>query len=131
MSIDWKQLFAAAETARKRAYAPYSKFAVGAAVLADDGTIHLGCNVENASYGLTLCAERNALARVVVDGKKPVALAIVVDSRRPTPPCGACRQVIYELLPPDAPVITRTPRGKQTKYTAAKLLPDAFGPRDL
>lgn len=131
MSIDWKSLYAAADKARRRAHAPYSKFKVGVAVLADDGSIHLGCNVENASYGLTVCAERNALGRVVVDGKKPVALAIVVDSRRPTPPCGACRQVMGELLPANAPVRTRTVSGKEQKYTVAELLPDAFGAGDL
>ena len=131
MSIDWKALYAAAEAARKKAHAPYSKFKVGVAVLASDGSVHPGCNVENASYGLTVCAERNALGRVVVDGKKPVALAIVVDSRRPTPPCGACRQVIAELLPEDAEVRTRTVSGKETRYTVAGLLPDAFGSGDL
>ncbi len=131
MSIDWKSLYAAADKARRKAHAPYSKFKVGVAVLADDGSLHLGCNVENASYGLTVCAERNALGRAVVDGKKPVALAIVVDSRRPTPPCGACRQVMGELLPKDAPVGTRTVSGKEKKYTVAELLPDAFGAGDL
>ena len=131
MSIDWKSLYAAAEAARQRAHARYSKFKVGVAVLASDGSIHPGCNVENASYGLTVCAERNALCRAVVDGKTPVAVAIVVDSRRPTPPCGACRQVLSELLPPDAPVRTRTVSGKEKKYTVAQLLPDAFGATDL
>jgi cytidine deaminase len=131
MSIDWKALFAAAEKARKKAYAPYSKYLVGVAVLADDGTVHLGCNVENASYGLTVCAERNALARVVVDGKKPKAVALMVDSRRPTPPCGACRQVLLELCTKDTPVVTRTLSGKETRYTVGELLPDAFTPRDL
>lgn len=131
MSIDWKSLFAAAEKARRKAHAPYSKFQVGAAVLASDGTVLAGCNVENASYGLTVCAERNALARAVVEGKKPVAVAIVVDSKRPTPPCGACRQVLNELCAADVPVITRTPGGKETRYTVGELLPDAFTPKDL
>ena len=131
MSIDWKSLFAAAEQARRRAHAPYSKFKVGVAVLAADGTVHPGCNVENASYGLTVCAERNALARLVVEGQKPQAVAIVVDSRRPTPPCGACRQVLYELCPPGTPVVTRTVSGKQRRYTVAGLLPDAFSGDDL
>jgi cytidine deaminase len=131
MSIDWKSLYAAADEARQRAHAPYSKFAVGVAVLATDGTIHQGCNVENASYGLTVCAERNALARMVVDGKKPQAVAIVVDSKRPTPPCGACRQVLTELCPPKTPVGTKTVSGKQKLYTVAELLPDAFTDADL
>ncbi len=131
MPTDWKALFAAAEQARRRAHASYSKFNVGVAVLASDGTIHPGCNVENASYGLTVCAERNALARAVVEGKRPVAVAIVVDSRRPTPPCGACRQVLYELCEPSTPVVTRTVSGKQKRYTVGGLLPDAFSVRDL
>ena len=131
MPVDWKALFSAAEAARERAYAPYSKFKVGAAVLAADGTIHLGCNVENASYGLTICAERHALGRAVVEGKKPAAIAIVVDSRRPTPPCGACRQVIAELCAPDVEVRSRTPKGKESRYRVGDLLPDAFGPDDL
>jgi cytidine deaminase len=131
MSIDWKSLFAAADQARRKAHAPYSKFKVGVAVLATDGSVHLGCNVENASYGLTVCAERNALARMVVEGKQPAAVAIMVDSRRPTPPCGACRQVLRELCPPGTPVGTRTVSGKQKKYTVAGLLPDAFTEADL
>jgi len=131
MRIDWKSLFAAADKARKKAHAPYSKFAVGAAVLCDGGVVVTGCNVENASYGLTVCAERNALARAVVEGRKPVAVAIVVDSRRPTPPCGACRQVLSELCDPDVPVGTRTSSGLQEMYTVKGLLPDAFGPDDL
>lgn len=131
MKIDWKTLLAAAEEARRRAHAPYSKFHVGVAVLATDGTVHAGCNVENASYGLTVCAERNALARLVVEGKTPAAVAIMVDSRRPTPPCGACRQVLYELCDPSTPVVTRTASGKQKRYTVGGLLPDAFGVRDL
>jgi cytidine deaminase len=131
MPVDWKALFAAAEKARKNAYAAYSKFAVGVAVLATDGSVHLGCNVENASYGLTMCAERNALARMVVEGKKPAAIALMVDSKRPTPPCGACRQVMVELCGPQVEVRSRTPRGKETRYRVAELLPDAFGPGDL
>lgn len=124
--IDWKTLFDAAEAARRKAYAPYSKFQVGAAMLCDDGSIIEGCNVENASYGLTVCAERNALARAVIEQKKLVALAIVVDSREPTPPCGMCRQVIAEFGSSTTPIGSRTVAGKEARWTLAELLPHAF-----
>ena len=126
MNTDWKALFAAAEHARSNAYAPYSKFKVGVAVLTQDGEIVEGCNVENASYGLTVCAERNALAAVQVKGKKPFAIAIRVDSDKPTPPCGACRQVISELAAPEIEIRSRTATGAEEKYTLKELLPHAF-----
>jgi cytidine deaminase len=126
MNTDWKALFAAAEHARARAYAPYSKFKVGVAVLTEDGEIVEGCNVENASYGLTVCAERNALAAVVVKGKRPAAVAIRVDSDKPTPPCGACRQVLFELGGPDLELRSRTAKGDEEKYSVGELLPHAF-----
>lgn len=122
----WSQLFDAAEQARKMAHAPYSKFHVGAAILHDDGSVSSGCNVENASYGLTVCAERNAIGSMVRAGRKPVAVAIVVDSREPTPPCGMCRQVLAEFGAPDMPVHSRTPGGKEAKWTLGELLPHAF-----
>jgi cytidine deaminase len=131
MRVDWEALFEAAERARKAAHAPYSRFRVGVAVLATDGSVHAGCNVENASYGLTVCAERNALARMVVEGKKPLAVAILVASRKPTPPCGACRQVLSELCPPSLEVRSRTAAGKEQRFTVRGLLPHAFGPDDL
>ena len=127
----WQRLFAAAEAARQRAYAPYSKFQVGVGVLADDGSIQMGCNVENASYGLTVCAERNALASLVVHGRTPKAVAIVVDSREPTPPCGACRQVLIELGGPSMEVRSRTKSGAEAKWTVGELLPHAFTQKDL
>ncbi len=126
MTTDWKALFAAAEHARSQAYAPYSKFKVGVAVLTDDGELVEGCNVENASFGLTVCAERNALAAVQVKGKRPKAIAIRVDSEKPTPPCGACRQVICELAGPDVELRSRTAQGVEEKYTLRELLPHAF-----
>jgi cytidine deaminase len=131
MRVDWEALFQRAEAARRLAHAPYSRFRVGAAVLATDGTVHVGCNVENASYGLTVCAERNALARMVVEGKRPAAVAIVVASRRPTPPCGACRQVLSELCPGKLEVRSRTANGKEQRFTVRGLLPHAFGRDDL
>ena len=128
ITIDWEALFAAADAARKRAYARYSKFHVGAAILCDDGSIIGGCNVENASYGLTLCAERSAISRMVYEGKKLVAVAIVVDSQRPTPPCGMCRQVMAEFGPAPMEVRSRTLGGHEEKYTLGGLLPHAFTP---
>lgn len=126
MEVPWEQLFEAAELARQRAYAPYSKFQVGAVILCDDGSISAGCNVENASYGLTVCAERNAVGAMALGGKKPVAVAIVVDSREPTPPCGMCRQVLAEFGAPSLPVASRTVSGVVANWTIAELLPHAF-----
>lgn len=124
--IHWEGLFTAAEGARSRAWAPYSEFQVGAALLLEDGTVVVGCNVENATYGLTVCAERNAIAAAVLAGKKPVAVAIVVDSHEPTPPCGACRQVLAEFAGPALPVASRTTSGQLAKWTLGELLPHAF-----
>ena len=127
--IPWDELFARAEAARRKAYAPYSRFHVGAALYAPDGTIVAGCNVENASYGLALCAERAAAGQLVALGKRPIACAIVVDSKKPTPPCGMCRQVLAELGSLDLVVISRTVRGnKQARWTLRALLPHAFTP---
>ena len=105
--IDKEKLISDAAEAAGKAYAPYSKFHVGAAVLADDGTIYTGVNVENRSYGLTICAERNAIAHGIASGMKSIkAVAIYSpDSEDPLPPCGACRQVITEFASPDAVVI--------------------------
>ncbi len=126
MKVNWTALFAAAEQARRRAHAPYSRFKVGAAVLTEDGAIVLGCNVENASYGLTVCAERNALAAVQVMGKRAVAIALRVDSQKPTPPCGACRQVIAELASKQVQIRSRTRSGREARYGLKDLLPHAF-----
>ena len=126
MNIDWEGMFKAADAARKRAHAKYSNFQVGAALFCDDGTIIAGCNVENASYGLTICAERSAIARMVCDGKKLIAVAIVVDSKRPTPPCGMCRQVMAEFAPATMEVRSRNIEGSEERYTLGGLLPHAF-----
>lgn len=126
-NIPWEQLFEIATHARTRAHAPYSNFPVGAAALYADGSIVPGCNVENASYGLSACAERNALCRGVGEGKKGlVAVAVVVDTPEPCPPCGMCRQVMAEFGAPDLPVRSRNLSGAEARYTLEGLLPHAF-----
>jgi cytidine deaminase len=123
------ELLEAAEQAQKMAYAPYSRFAVGAALLAADGTIYTGCNVENASYGLGICAERNAIAHAVSCGAKQFTAVAVVTENGVTP-CGACRQVLAEFAP-GMTVYVADARGNQRVYSLAELLPDAFGPDHL
>ena len=124
-------LFDAARDASARAYAPYSRFQVGAAVLADDGRIFTAANVENASYGLTSCAERNAVFAAVSAGvRRIVAVAIHTPTGAPVSPCGACRQVIHEFGP--AAVVVACCDGDATRrWTIGELLPGAFGPEDL
>jgi cytidine deaminase len=126
-SVSWGALFAAATAARLRAYAPYSQFLVGAAVQCEDGIIISGCNVENASYGLSICAERSAIARMVLEGRQRLrAVAIVVDTPVPTPPCGMCRQVMREFADEQVPVRSRNLGGKEVRSTVGRLLPMAF-----
>ncbi|HEX4038049.1 MAG TPA: cytidine deaminase [Acidobacteriaceae bacterium] len=111
------RLFAAATEAAGHAYAPYSKFYVGAALLFDDGAVVTGCNVENVSYGLTSCAERNALFRAISEhgpGRKIVAIAVTNRNRAPSPPCGACRQVMSEFVTQDAVVRFAGEHGPET-----------------
>ncbi len=131
--LPWDDLFAAAAAARGRAHAPYSKFTVGAAVLVEGGEVFAGCNVENSSYGLALCAERNAIGQAVAKlGKQKVlACAIVAPSSEPCPPCGMCRQVLAEFAEGSAEVRSRTPAGVEARYTLAELLPHAFTGRFL
>lgn len=120
-----------AREARERAYAPYSGFLVGAAVLADDGRTFPGANVENASYGLGVCAERTAALGAVSQGvRKLVALALIGSAEGLTWPCGACRQVLHEFGP-DMMVISEDPAGGREQRLLSRLLPDAFGPSDL
>ena len=122
---DNEKLISAAEKAAIKAYAPYSRFHVGAAVLADDGTIYTGVNVENRSYGLTICAERNVIAHAVAMGMKDIkAVAIYSpDSEDPLPPRGACRQVITEFAAPDAVVICCGSRKNVVEIPVAELYP--------
>ncbi|MBB6176212.1 MULTISPECIES: cytidine deaminase [Anoxybacillus] len=127
-----QQLIEAAKQARERAYVPYSKFKVGAALLTKDGKVYGGCNIENASYGLCNCAERTALFKAYSEGDHEYAmLAVVADTERPVPPCGACRQVIVELCDPDMPVILANMKGDVQETTVKELLPGAFSKEDL
>lgn len=123
-----------AAEARERAYVPYSHFQVGAALLDADGQVHKGCNVENAAYGPTNCAERTALFRAIADGHAPgsfQAIAVIGDTEGPTAPCGVCRQVLVELCRPDMPVYLGNLKGEFLQTTVADLLPGAFTPKDL
>ena len=123
-------LRAAAFAAMEQAYAPYSKFRVGAALEAADGTVFVGCNVENASYGLTNCAERAAIAAAVVAGHRAFRrIAIVADADAPVSPCGACRKVLREFGP-HLEIISYGTATEQ-RWTMTDLLPDAFDPRVL
>lgn len=114
--------------ARRRAFAPYSGFLVGAAVETTDGAIYTGCNIENASYGLTVCAERVAIWKAISEGVPPGAfraIAIAADSPHPTPPCGACRQILAEFAP-QATVTLINLQGVTREFTVAELLPESF-----
>ncbi|MDQ6654557.1 MAG: cytidine deaminase [Verrucomicrobiota bacterium] len=118
-----RQLIEAALSARGRAYAPYSRFGVGAAILSADGAIFTGCNIENISYGLTMCAERVAVGSAISQGANSfVAIAIVSDSAEPVVPCGACRQVLAEFRS-DFRVLTATLSGESMEYRLDELLP--------
>ena len=118
-------LVRAAEAARRHAHAPYSRYRVGAAVETEDGAIYTGCNVENASYGLTICAERAAVCAAVAAGARKIRRAVVVtDSDPPGAPCGACRQVLAEFgLDME---VTAVGRAGRLQWTLRELLPDAF-----
>jgi cytidine deaminase len=124
-NIDLAALFEKAREAALGAYAPYSRFRVGAALLAEDGTVFTGCNVENRSFGLTICAERTALVKGVSDGRRSFqALAIAtLDSGEPVGPCGACRQVLSEFMAPGAPVCFGGRGPELVKTTMGELLP--------
>lgn len=130
-SAQLKKLRSVAKAAASQAYAPYSNFAVGAAVLTASGKIYSGCNVENASYGLSNCAERSAIFAAVAAGeKKLTCVAVYTPTRTVTAPCGACRQVIHEFGP-EARVISFCAGGDEIDVSLGALLPGAFGPRDL
>lgn len=126
-----KRLVQAARAARKRAYAPYSRFRVGAAVLAG-GRIFEGANLENASYGLTLCAERVAVAAAAMAGARRIdAVAVASGTSPPTPPCGMCLQTLAEFARPSLPVVLAGSRGTAVETTLGELLPHGFSKRHL
>lgn len=128
-----KQLMAAARQAARRAYAPYSRFPVGAAILTRSGRVYTGCNVENASYGLCNCAERTAIFNAIAAGEKKLRIscvAIYTPTAEPAAPCGACRQVINEFGPRARIISTCRGRGVLDS-TLDQLLPAAFGPANL
>lgn len=134
MKLEIDKLIDKALKARENAYTPYSKFKVGTAILLKDNTYILGCNVENASYGLSNCAERTAMFKMISEGYRRedvVAMAIVGQSERPISPCGACRQVMTELLPEDCPVILANLNKDYREYKVCELLPYSFNEEDL
>jgi cytidine deaminase len=125
------ELLQAAREAQKQAYAPYSNYRVGAAVRGDNGKIYPGANVENASYGLSICAERNAVSAAILDGvRKIVGVAVVTASSPPVAPCGMCRQTLAEFAD-DMPVALSNEHGERRDTTLRELLPMAFGRSDL
>ena len=132
--MDRQGLMQEAIKARTKAYTPYSHFGVGAALLDHEGNVHHGCNIENAAYTPSNCAERTALFSAIAGGQKPrsfKAIAVVGDTEGPIAPCGVCRQVLFELCEPDMPVFLGNLKGDLQETTVAELLPWAFGPADL
>lgn len=122
-----EELVRQAMAAREYAYVPYSHYRVGAAVVSKDGKIYSGCNIENASYGLTNCAERTALFTAISQGDKAFSgLAVAVDGKLPASPCGACRQVIREFFADDTEIILLNAEGEGVATTIKELLPGAF-----
>ncbi len=126
-----EELIEAAKVVREKAYAPYSNFKVGAALLTKKGKIYTGCNVESASYGLTVCAERVAIWKAVSEGESEFeTIAVVADTEELTPPCGVCRQIIWEFCG-DVPVIFANLKGKTETVKMSDLLPRAFDTKFL
>lgn len=124
-----EELIGKAKEARKLSYSPYSHFAVGAALLCKDGQVYLGANIENSAYPMCMCAERNALYNAKMHGVKKedmVALALSADTDEPCSPCGACRQVISELFPSNAPIYMSNLKGDVQETNIKELLPYAF-----
>ena len=125
-----KELIAAAKKYRENAYAPYSKFKVGAAVLTKKGNVYGGCNIENSSFPVTNCAERTAIFKAVSEGEQEfAAIALIADTPGPCSPCGACRQSLYEFAPDLRVMVTWD--GHVRKTTLRELLPEGFGPSSL
>ncbi len=131
-----RELCAAARRARELSYAPYSHFTVGAALVTQDGKCYLGCNIENAAYTPTVCAERVAFFRAIAEGERRFAAIAVCGGQEgqpcaPITPCGVCRQVMAEFCAPDFRILSVLPNGGFTCHKLSALLPDAFGPGDV
>ena len=130
--FDVEALFEAAARIQQRAYAPYSRFKVGAALLAEDGVVHAGCNVENAAYPVGSCAEAGAISAMAGSGaRKIMAVLVYGEGEELVTPCGACRQRIREFAVPETPVLIAGPDGVRARFTLAELLPASFGPANL
>lgn len=130
--MDDKELMSKAQEAMERAYAPYSQFKVGAALLTSDGEVILGCNIENAAYSLCNCAERTALFKAYSENKKTFEkMAVIANTTEPVSPCGACRQVMVELCHSTMKVILGNIKGNMVSTTVGELLPGAFSQEDL
>ncbi|SFD09332.1 cytidine deaminase [Bosea sp. CRIB-10] len=129
---DLEALFTAALAAQQKAYAPYSRFKVGAAILADDGKVYPGCNVENAAYPVGACAEAGAISAMIAGGGRAIrAIVVVGDGAELVTPCGACRQRIREFAAPEVPIVIAGPDGIRARFSLAELLPASFGPANL
>jgi len=129
---EFDALFAAAAAIQPRAYAPYSRFKVGSALLADDGAVYAGCNVENAAYPVGTCAEAGAIAAMIAGGARAIRAVLVFgEGAELVTPCGACRQRIREFAAPETPVAVAGPEGIRARFTMAELLPASFGPANL
>ncbi len=129
--MNQEELIGRAIEARSKAYAPYSNFKVGAAVVAENGEVFIGCNVESASYGLTVCAERVAIWKAVSEGAtRFTEIAVVADTEELTPPCGVCRQIIWEFCG-DIPVTLANLKGRSETIQMRELLPRAFDTKFL
>lgn len=131
--MDMAALVHSATTARSNAYAPYSGFAVGAAILDESGKVHVGCNVENAAYPQGQCAEASAIGSMIVSGGKRIAAIAIAgpEGGAPCTPCGGCRQRIREFASPDTPVVISAGGKIIAEHTLAELLPNSFGPEHL
>ena len=130
--MDKLQVMEESKIARENAYVPYSKFKVGAALVSKEGKESHGCNIENAGYSMTNCAERTAMFKAVSEGVREFeSLAVVADTEGPVSPCGACRQVLAEFCEPNMPVYLINLKGNVLETTVAELLPGAFSPEDL
>lgn len=132
MTVNEQTLFSKAMAAMQNAYAPYSNYSVGAALVAEDDSIYTGCNVENASYGLTNCAERTAIFKAVSEGKKSFKAIIIVNATSEmSKPCGACRQVMSEFMGPEVQVFLTDKDNNYREYSFKEILPLAFSDKDM